>query len=107
MLFCAVWLCYAYGLQQLVCFLPKASTMKVIGAPSHVLKLGCLLNIYNSVRLNSLFTFLINLVVQALIDIKNSLGDPHSVLDNWDETAVDPCSWTMITCSPDGLVIGL
>jgi|UniRef100_A0A2N9H0T2 serine/threonine protein kinase len=49
----------------------------------------------------------INYEVQALIDIKNSLGDPHSVLDNWDETAVDPCSWTMITCSPDGLVIGL
>ncbi|XP_002514536.3 protein NSP-INTERACTING KINASE 1 [Ricinus communis] len=48
----------------------------------------------------------VNLEVVALMSIKNSLHDPHNVL-NWDETAVDPCSWTMITCSPDGLVTGL
>ncbi|KAF2312780.1 hypothetical protein GH714_040021 [Hevea brasiliensis] len=40
------------------------------------------------------------------MSIKNSLNDPHNVL-NWDANAVDPCSWTMITCSPDGLVTGL
>lgn len=40
------------------------------------------------------------------MNIKGSLNDPHNVL-NWDATAVDPCSWTMITCSPDGLVTGL
>ncbi|XVE85660.1 hypothetical protein DITRI_Ditri17bG0108500 [Diplodiscus trichospermus] len=39
--------------------------------------------------------------------IKDFLVDPHGVLDNWDEAAVDPCSWNMVTCSPDGLVIGL
>lgn len=44
--------------------------------------------------------------VQALMNIKNGLKDPHSVL-NWDADAVDPCSWTMITCSSDKLVIGL
>lgn len=39
--------------------------------------------------------------------IKGALNDPHSVLNNWDEFSVDPCSWTMITCSSDYLVIGL
>ncbi|XP_009140509.1 probable LRR receptor-like serine/threonine-protein kinase At2g23950 [Brassica rapa] len=42
--------------------------------------------------------------VEALINIKNELHDPHGVLNNWDEFSVDPCSWTMITCSPDNLV---
>ncbi|CAL9233712.1 unnamed protein product [Arabidopsis halleri] len=45
--------------------------------------------------------------VEALINIKNDLHDPHGVLNNWDEFSVDPCSWTMITCSPDNLVTGL
>ncbi|XP_028764977.1 protein NSP-INTERACTING KINASE 1 isoform X1 [Neltuma alba] len=49
----------------------------------------------------------VNFEVQALMGIKASLWDPHGVLDNWDADAVDPCSWTMVTCSPDNLVIGL
>ncbi|KAJ6396277.1 hypothetical protein OIU77_021327 [Salix suchowensis] len=49
----------------------------------------------------------INYEVQALMGIKASLHDPHGVLDNWDGDAVDPCSWTMVTCSPESLVIGL
>ncbi|XP_057961102.1 protein NSP-INTERACTING KINASE 1 [Malania oleifera] len=49
----------------------------------------------------------VNFEVQALISIKESLVDPHGVLGNWDGSAVDPCSWTMVTCSPDSLVIGL
>ncbi|KAG6601344.1 Protein NSP-INTERACTING KINASE 1, partial [Cucurbita argyrosperma subsp. sororia] len=48
----------------------------------------------------------VNYEVQALMAIKAALKDPHSVL-NWDENAVDPCSWTMITCSPQKLVITL
>ena len=35
------------------------------------------------------------------------MHDPHGVLDNWDADAVDPCSWAMVTCSPESLVIGL
>lgn len=46
-------------------------------------------------------------IVQALMAIKASLVDPHGVLDNWDADAVDPCSWAMITCSAESLVIGL
>ncbi|KAK6242545.1 hypothetical protein SCA6_007934 [Theobroma cacao] len=49
----------------------------------------------------------VNFEVQALMGIKNFLVDPHRVLDNWDEAAVDPCSWSMVTCTPDGLVVGL
>nr|XP_043625092.1 probable LRR receptor-like serine/threonine-protein kinase At4g30520 [Erigeron canadensis] len=44
--------------------------------------------------------------VIALISIKNGLNDPHGALNNWDEDSVDPCSWAMITCSPDNLVTG-
>ncbi|XP_019149989.1 PREDICTED: protein NSP-INTERACTING KINASE 2-like [Ipomoea nil] len=49
----------------------------------------------------------INYEVQALMDIKNSLNDTRGVLSNWDESAVDPCSWTMVTCSADKFVVGL
>ncbi|KAK7329887.1 hypothetical protein VNO77_24068 [Canavalia gladiata] len=45
--------------------------------------------------------------VEALMSIKASLNDPHGVLSNWDEFSVDACSWAMITCSSDYLVIGL
>ena len=45
--------------------------------------------------------------VEALINVKMALNDPHGVLSNWDEDSVDPCSWAMITCSPENLVIGL
>ncbi|GAV80217.1 Pkinase domain-containing protein/LRR_1 domain-containing protein/LRRNT_2 domain-containing protein/LRR_8 domain-containing protein [Cephalotus follicularis] len=49
----------------------------------------------------------VNYEVLALMGIKGNLHDPHGVLDNWDSNAVDPCSWTMVTCSVDSLVIGL
>ncbi|XP_015891364.3 probable LRR receptor-like serine/threonine-protein kinase At2g23950 isoform X1 [Ziziphus jujuba] len=45
--------------------------------------------------------------VDSLIIMKTDLNDPHGVLNNWDEDSVDPCSWAMITCSPDNVVIGL
>lgn len=48
----------------------------------------------------------VNPEVKALMDIKESLNDPHGVL-NWDTNAVDPCSWAMITCSHDSFVISL
>ncbi|CAB4264891.1 unnamed protein product [Prunus armeniaca] len=49
----------------------------------------------------------VNPEVQALMGIKEALKDPRGVLKNWDETSVDPCIWNMVTCSLDGLVIGL
>ncbi|KAH9806237.1 putative LRR receptor-like serine/threonine-protein kinase [Citrus sinensis] len=50
---------------------------------------------------------LFKVFVDALVSIKRALNDPHGVLNNWDEDSVDPCSWAMITCSPENLVIGL
>ncbi|KAK8711934.1 hypothetical protein V6N13_147190 [Hibiscus sabdariffa] len=49
----------------------------------------------------------VNYEVQALMAIKEALQDPRGVLDNWDADAVDPCSWAMVTCSAESLVIGL
>ena len=46
-------------------------------------------------------------IVQALMSIKSYLVDPHSALYNWDDNAVDPCSWAMVTCSADHFVIAL
>uniref|UniRef100_A0A0D9WP71 Leucine-rich repeat-containing N-terminal plant-type domain-containing protein n=1 Tax=Leersia perrieri TaxID=77586 RepID=A0A0D9WP71_9ORYZ len=46
-------------------------------------------------------------ILQALIDIKNLLKDPNGVLKSWDVDSVDPCSWAIITCSPENLVITL
>ncbi|KAL5553564.1 hypothetical protein UlMin_040965 [Ulmus minor] len=48
----------------------------------------------------------VNYEVQALIAIKSALKDPRNTLEKWDETAVDPCSWNMVTCS-DGSVTSL
>ncbi|RWW69895.1 hypothetical protein BHE74_00022492 [Ensete ventricosum] len=53
------------------------------------------------------FLWLLEIPLQALMGIKASLVDPHSVLENWDKDSVDPCSWTMITCSSENLVVGL
>lgn len=49
----------------------------------------------------------VNYEVVALMAIKSDLIDPHNVLENWDITSVDPCSWRMVTCSPDGSVSAL
>ncbi|OIW04682.1 hypothetical protein TanjilG_00118 [Lupinus angustifolius] len=49
----------------------------------------------------------VNFEVEALMAIKYSLMDPHSVLSNWDGDAVDPCNWAMVTCSSDHFVIAL
>lgn len=45
--------------------------------------------------------------MEALIAIRRSLNDPKGALSNWDEDSVDPCSWAMITCSSENLVIAL
>ncbi|KAK3132180.1 hypothetical protein QOZ80_6AG0516980 [Eleusine coracana subsp. coracana] len=49
----------------------------------------------------------VNYEVQALMAIKDLLKDPHGVFKAWDINSVDPCSWAMVTCSPDSSVTGL
>ncbi|KAG2245415.1 hypothetical protein Bca52824_092726 [Brassica carinata] len=70
----------------------------------HLLHLFMLLLCFSTLTLSSEPR---NPEVEALINIKNGLHDPHGALNNWDEFLMDPCSWAMITCSSDNLVIGL
>ncbi|RAL37547.1 hypothetical protein DM860_000241 [Cuscuta australis] len=50
----------------------------------------------------------VNFEVQALMEMKASFDeDSRGAMSNWDANAVDPCSWSMVTCSPDKFVVGL
>lgn len=69
--------------------------------------LGLLLHVLMKVSSAALSPSGINYEVVALMAIKNDLNDPHNVLENWDINYVDPCSWRMITCTPDGSVSAL
>ncbi|EFJ22086.1 hypothetical protein SELMODRAFT_443356 [Selaginella moellendorffii] len=40
----------------------------------------------------------------ALHDLKTSLTDPSSVLQSWDSTLVNPCTWFHVTCDNDNFV---
>ncbi|KAL6578393.1 hypothetical protein OROMI_010738 [Orobanche minor] len=42
--------------------------------------------------------------VEALKAFKEKLDDPDNVLDNWDDTLVDPCTWHHITCDSNNHV---
>ncbi|XLV01871.1 hypothetical protein S245_016208, partial [Arachis hypogaea] len=38
-------------------------------------------------------------------NFKNRLTDPAGVLQSWDSTLVNPCTWFYVTCSNDNSVI--
>lgn len=40
----------------------------------------------------------------ALVALRHSLKDPNNVLDSWDSTLVNPCTWFHITCNQDSHV---
>lgn len=46
-------------------------------------------------------------LVQVLLSIKAMLNDPNGALLSWDELSVDPCSWSLVTCSSENCVISL
>lgn len=43
----------------------------------------------------------------ALMSVKSRLRDEHNVLNGWDINSVDPCTWNLVGCSPEGLVVSL
>lgn len=45
--------------------------------------------------------------VAALMAMKNKMNDASNVLDGWDINSVDPCTWNMVGCTPEGFVISL
>lgn len=64
----------------------------------------------------SAFLFLILLFIEftrlsangegdALIELKRNLNDPNHVLENWNATDVNPCSWFNVTCNNENSVI--
>ncbi|XP_057533265.1 BRASSINOSTEROID INSENSITIVE 1-associated receptor kinase 1-like [Amaranthus tricolor] len=40
----------------------------------------------------------------ALYALKNGLADPNGVLQSWDPTLVNPCTWFHVTCNSDNSV---
>ncbi|PWZ46249.1 LRR receptor kinase BAK1 [Zea mays] len=43
----------------------------------------------------------------ALYSLRQSLKDNNNVLQSWDPTLVNPCTWFHVTCNPDNSVIRL
>ncbi|GAB2228368.1 hypothetical protein Droror1_Dr00010204 [Drosera rotundifolia] len=41
----------------------------------------------------------------ALSSLKNALLDPNGVLQSWDHTLVNPCTWLHVTCNSDNSVV--
>ena len=39
--------------------------------------------------------------------MKREMIDGSKVMDGWDINSVDPCTWNMVGCSPEGFVISL
>lgn len=40
----------------------------------------------------------------ALNALKTNLADPNNVLQSWDPTLVNPCTWFHVTCNSDNSV---
>jgi hypothetical protein len=45
--------------------------------------------------------------VAALMAVKSRMRDEKGVMAGWDINSVDPCTWSMVTCSPDAFVVSL
>ncbi|KAK9740764.1 hypothetical protein RND81_03G058300 [Saponaria officinalis] len=46
-----------------------------------------------------------NVEGDALHSLRANLQDPYNVLQSWDPTLVNPCTWFHVTCNPDNSVI--
>lgn len=77
--------------------------MKSMEKKSFILfKLGLLVLVLIGASSATLSPSGVNYEVLALMAIKSNLHDPNNVLNNWDSSSVDPCSWRMVGCPPDG-----
>lgn len=48
-----------------------------------------------------------NLEGDALFALRRAVKDPNNVLQSWDPTLVDPCTWFHVTCDADNRVTRL
>ncbi|ESR52072.1 hypothetical protein CICLE_v10033830mg [Citrus x clementina] len=46
-----------------------------------------------------------NMEVDALYTWRTTLSDPNNVLQSWDPTLVNPCTWFHVTCNSENSVI--
>ncbi|CAA3032927.1 somatic embryogenesis receptor kinase 2 [Olea europaea subsp. europaea] len=46
-----------------------------------------------------------NIEGDALHSLRTNLEDPNKVLQSWDPTLVNPCTWFHVTCNNDNSVI--
>ncbi|CAN0928292.1 LRR receptor kinase BAK1 [Linum grandiflorum] len=46
-----------------------------------------------------------NMEGDALHNLRTNLIDPNNVLQSWDPTLVNPCTWFHVTCNTDNSVI--
>eukprot|EP00258_Populus_trichocarpa_P004066 XP_002305735.2 probable LRR receptor-like serine/threonine-protein kinase At5g45780 [Populus trichocarpa] len=49
----------------------------------------------------------VNYEVAALMAVKKEMRDESGVMNGWDLNSVDPCTWNMVGCSPEGFVFSL
>ncbi|KAJ6766929.1 LRR RECEPTOR-LIKE SERINE/THREONINE-PROTEIN KINASE-RELATED [Salix purpurea] len=49
----------------------------------------------------------VNYEVAALMAVKKEMRDETGAMNGWDLNSVDPCTWKMVGCSPEGFVISL
>jgi hypothetical protein len=54
---------------------------------------------------NSSLLVLLLLTGDALHSLRTNLNDPNNVLQSWDPTLVNPCTWFHVTCNNDNSVI--
>lgn len=58
--------------------------------------------------MHSLSNFvLVHELVAALMSVKSKMNDELKVMSGWDINSVDPCTWNMVACSPQGFVTSL
>ncbi|PKI62396.1 hypothetical protein CRG98_017202, partial [Punica granatum] len=55
--------------------------------------------------LRSLCLLRANMEGDALHSLRTNLQDPNNVLQSWDPTLVNPCTWFHVTCNNDNSVI--
>ncbi|PKI37817.1 hypothetical protein CRG98_041767, partial [Punica granatum] len=78
-----------------------------------IVKFGAVMDIIERVISAFLWLILVSRVLpkvagnaegDALNALKNNLADPNNVLQSWDPTLVNPCTWFHVTCNSDNSV---
>ncbi|KAF5725612.1 hypothetical protein HS088_TW23G00337 [Tripterygium wilfordii] len=68
-------------------------------------KAGSLVSAWAILLLHPLCLVLGNMEGDALHSLRSNLNDPSNILQSWDPTLVNPCTWFHVTCNNDNSVI--